>query len=210
MRSRKEELAELVGITLGDGSLYVNKKHKIYQFVITGHIKNDKEYFERFIFPLLERRFGKNFKWKFDIKTNGIRIRSQKRSIVKMISKLGIPIGNKLKNNVRIPDWIFGDKNLIRACIRGLIDTDGFVTPITGRNYSYIWFSSQIPALQESFSKAMEILEFKTSKWRQGVNTASQIFVGAKPMIVKYFSEINFNNPYHKNRFKLPSSSPVK
>ena len=51
---RQEELAELIGIVLGDGSLYFNKRHKVYQFVITGHIKNDREYFEKFVLPLLE------------------------------------------------------------------------------------------------------------------------------------------------------------
>ena len=210
LTNRKEELAELVGIILGDGSLYINKKYKIYQFVITGHIQHDREYFETFILPMLERNFGKKFKFKFARKTNGIRIRSQNKSVIKKIVELGIPIGNKLKNNVRIPDWIFSDKKLLRACIRGLIDTDGFVANITGRNYSYIWFSSQISALQESFSKAMNILGFKTSKWRVRDNSTSQIFIGAKAMIEKYSEEISFNNPYHKQRFMLPSSSPVK
>ena len=121
-----------------------------------------------------------------------------------------MPIGNKLENNVKIPDWVFDDSNLLKACIRGLIDTDGSISPITGRNYSYIWFISQIPALQESFSKAMAILGFNTSKWNRRINHGSQIFIGSKFMIEKYFNDINFNNPYHKHRFMLPSSSPVK
>jgi len=206
-----EELAELVGIIIGDGSLYFNKKQDIYQFVMTGHLLNDRRYFEDFLLPLLEKYFGKNFNFKFDKVSKVIRIRSQKRETVKNISELGIPIGNKVRNNVKIPSWIFANKKLLRACIRGLIDTDGSVSPITGRSYSYIWFSSQIPALRESFSKATNILGFKTSKWRKETDNGSgQIYIGAKSMIRKYANEINFNNPYHKNRFRLPSSSPVK
>jgi len=210
MTTQKEELAELVGIILGDGSLYFNKKHKVYQFVITGHLQNDRKYFEEFVLPLLERNFGKKFKIIFDRKMNGIRIRSQFKSIIRDIVELGIPIGNKLKNNVAIPNWIFFDKRFLKVCIRGLIDTDGFVAPITGRNYSYIWFSSNIIALRKSFSRAMNILGFKTSKWSQRIDSAPQIFIGSKYMIEKYFKEIGFNNPYHKIRFRLPSSSPVK
>ncbi len=157
----KLELAELAGIVLGDGSLYFSKKHNAYQFVMTGHKQNDREYYETFLLPLLERNFGKSFTFNFVKGVNMIRIRSQKRKIIEDISKLGIPIGNKQKNNVQIPSWIFSNKKFLRACIRGLIDTDGSVCPITGRNYSYIWFSSQIHGLQESFSKATNILGFK-------------------------------------------------
>ncbi len=210
LTKNKKELAELVGIILGDGSLYVNRKHQVYQFVITGHIKNDRQYLEKFVLPLLERNFGKKFKIKFSRKSSAIRIRAQGRQIIEDISNLGIPIGNKLKNNVKIPSWIFSSKSLIKSCIRGLVDTDGFVAPITGRNYSYVWFSSQIPALQESFSKSMEILGIRTSKWGHRVNSAPQIYIGSKQMIEKYFNEVGFNNSYHKNRFMLLSSSPVK
>lgn len=201
---REEELAELVGIILGDGSLYFNKKKGIYQFVITGHIKNDREYLERFVLPLLERNFGKKFELVYNKRRNVIRIRTQKSKIVKKISSLGIPFGNKLKNNIEIPNWVFSRKNLIKACIRGLIDTDGSVSPITGRNYSYIWFVSQIPALRMSFSEAMKVLDIKTSKWNERTEHGSQIFIGSKADLQKYFKEINFNNPYHKERFMAP------
>jgi len=200
----KEDLAELVGITLGDGSLYFNRKHYVRQFVISGHSRHDIKYFEDFVLPLLKRNFGENFELIFEKKAKGIRIRSQSKTVFNKITKLGTPIGNKLENNVKIPTWVFSDKKLLRACIRGLIDTDGFVAPITGRNYSYIWLSSNIPALQKSVSKAMKILGFKTSNWSHESNSASQIYIGAKHMIGKYFNEIGFNNPYHKNRFLPP------
>ena len=207
---RDKDLAELAGIVLGDGSLYVNSKHKVRQFVITGHIKNDLKYFREFVLPLLERNFGRKFQLNFDIDSNAIRIKSQKSEVINKIVELGIPVGNKLENNVKIPEWIFSDKDLIKVCIRGLIDTDGSISPITGRNYPYIWFVSQIQGLQESFSRAMKILDFKTSSWSHRANHGSQIYLGAKSMVEKYFNEINFNNPYHKHRFMLLSSSSVK
>ena len=109
---------------------------------------------------------------------------------------------NKKKNNISIPKWIFKDKKYIKACIRGLIDTDGCVVPITGRNYTYIWFKSIIPNLRNSFSKAMNILGYKIAKW-SGKETP-QTYIGKKDLIRKYYKEIGFHNPYHIRRFMMP------
>lgn len=204
MNSKNFEMAEILGITLGDGSLYHNEKHNIWQFVITGHIQNDREYLEKFVLPLLEKHFENRFRIVNDNRAGAIRIKCQERLLLQKIVKLGIPIGNKLKNDVKIPDWIFSNKDFLRSCVRGLIDTDGSVCPITGRNYSYIWFKSKIPALQKSFSRAMNILGFKISNWTLGGNYTPQVYIGAKMMIAKYQKEISFNNPYHKSRFKAP------
>jgi hypothetical protein len=38
---------------------------------------------------------------------------------------LGLPIGNKLKNSVEIPRWIFKKKRYLMKCLKGLFETDG-------------------------------------------------------------------------------------
>jgi len=78
------------------------------------------------------------------------------------------------------------------------------VCPITGRNYSYIWFKSAIPALRKSFSKAMKKLEIKTSKWSGKKESAKQTFIGGKGDIIKYHREVGFSNPKHIKRFNAP------
>lgn len=91
--------------------------------------------------------------------------------------------------------------------IRGLIDTDGTVIPITGRNYSYIWFSCSISNLRISFDKAMKLLGYKTSKWNncnKETERAPETYIGAKKLIQKYYKEIGFSNPKHRTRFKAP------
>ncbi len=52
---------------------------------------------------------------------------------------LGIPIGDKIKNKVKIQDWIFKSKNYIIVCLRGLFDTDGccYVTGKKIQNYKF-------------------------------------------------------------------------
>lgn len=196
------ELAEITGVILGDGSIYKNWKHGINQLVITGHIKNDYSYLTKFVKPILEKLFSRKFHLKKYEKKNAIRVYNQEKDVIFTLESFGLKTGNKTKNGALIPDWIFSSEKFLKACIRGLIDTDGSVYPITGRKYTYIQFSSASPELRNSFDKAMKILGFKTSKWSK--NGTPEIFIGNKKDIEKYGREIGFNNPYHKNRFKAP------
>lgn len=200
-----KDLAEVIGIVLGDGSLYVNKKHGVHQFVITGHIVNDRKYISKFVKPMLEKLFRRKFHIK--LCKNVIRLYSQEKGVILAFQRCGLLVGNKIKNNVCIPSWIFSSKEFIKACIRGLIDTDGSVYPITGRNYTYISFKSASENLRNSFDRAMSILGYKTSKWSK--KGTPEIYIGNKRDLAKYNKEIGFNNPYHKHRFRLLSSSPV-
>ena len=41
--------------------------------------------------------------------------------------ELGLKPGNKIKSQTTIPKWIWKSDELLKACVRGLIDTDGSV-----------------------------------------------------------------------------------
>lgn len=118
------------------------------------------------------------------------------KDLVFTLKHWGFPPGNKKRNNVEIPSWIFQRKEYLKACIRGLVDTDGSVCPITGRKYPYIWFSSTIPNLRKTFTLAMEKLGFRIAKWT-GKGTP-QTYIARKFAIERYFKEIGFNNSKHK------------
>ncbi len=208
IKQHSSNLAEAIGIILGDGSLYNNKKHGINQLVVTGHIKNDQIYLSKFVKPLFENLFNLKFSIKKDNKKHVIRIYSQKKDVLYTLEKLGIPIGNKIKNDVGIPNWIFSSKDFVKSCIRGIVDTDGSVFPITGRNYTYVEITSACKNLRKSIDQSMKIIGLKTSKWTK--NGTPKIYIANKRDISRYYNEVGFNNPYHKNRFKLLSSSPVK
>ncbi|VVC02797.1 tRNA-splicing ligase RtcB [Candidatus Bilamarchaeum dharawalense] len=210
MRTNKEQLAEILGIFLGDGSIYINKQHGVIQIVITGHLQNDFNYLVHYVKPLLEKNLSAKFRIK-QHRFNAIQIYNQSKYVAIKLNRLGFPSGNKVKNNVEIPSWVFGSRKYIRACIRGLIDTDGSVCPITGRNYPYIWFKCRIPKLRKSFSKAMNLLNYRISNWSIRKDHVGQTYIGQKSLIYRYYKEIGFNNTYHKDRFtSLRSSRPVK
>lgn len=46
-------------------------------------------------------------------------------SLKSLDTLLGLSIGDKIKNKVEIPNWIFNHKKYLLSCIRGLFDTDG-------------------------------------------------------------------------------------
>ena len=43
-----------------------------------------------------------------------------KKNITKLI---GFPTGSKIRNKIKIPDWIFDNEDYLKVCLRGLFDT---------------------------------------------------------------------------------------
>jgi len=111
------ELAEFCGILLGDGG--ITKE----QVTVTLNSEADKEYVEYVnnlgssLFsdkPTISKR--KNCK-ATDVRFSG-------KQLVEYLVKRGLKVGNKVRQQVDVPDWI-KDSNLYRvACLKGLIDTD--------------------------------------------------------------------------------------
>lgn len=196
------ELAELIGIILGDGNIWSKKGY--YYVRITGHLVDDRDYLLNFVKPLIFKVFNcKMYVLEYP-KNNQLVLSKASKDLVYTLLHFGLIAGNKKENNVKIPAWVFQSEDYLKACIRGLIDTDGSVVPITNRNYSYIWFRSAIPALRKSFSKAMKVLNIKTSIWSRRKENAMQIYIGGKKEILKYYERIGFSNPKHVERFYAP------
>ncbi len=192
------ELAEIIGIMLGDGNSW--SKPGYYYIRIAGNIKNDNEYLVKYVSQLFKDIFGIEMQVLHYPKVGEIFLQKGSKDLVFTLKKYGFPPGDKIRNKVKIPAWIFKNKSYLKACIRGLIDTDGSVSPITNRNYPYIWFKSYNPALRDSFSKAMKLLGIRIAKWSS--NESSQTYIGAKSCIGNYYKAIGFSNPYHRKRYE--------
>ncbi|MFC1454881.1 LAGLIDADG family homing endonuclease [Candidatus Undinarchaeota archaeon] len=114
--------------------------------------------------------------------------------------ELGIPSGNKKINNVEIPVWILQRPTYCRACIRGLVDTDGSIYPKTKKHrYPSIWLSSAIPALRATIDIALEEVGISHSKWTN--RPVPQMCIGDSKMVRNYHKTIRFNNPKHIERY---------
>lgn len=201
---QNEELAEFIGIMLGDGNIYINKKYGTYQIRVACHEHDEKNYLF-FVKQLMEKLFGIEayFKHHSDKNTKSMYACTSKRRIVEKVMTLGLPAGNKVKHNVGIPHWIMQNEELMKACIRGLFDTDGSVAPKTPTHPCVsIWYKSAIPQLREDVSYCLMKLGFHPSKWaKTGTPRVKQLCLGKQEEVIRFYNTIGFNNKKHRNRF---------
>jgi len=187
-----EQLAEFIGVYLGDGT--INE----YQIRISGDYRYDLPYynylskiiFELFgIWPSIHKEKNRN---------TALLLISSKNICSLLNKKFEIKYGHKIKNKTIIPKQILNDERLSIACLRGLIDTDGYVGR-RGRDGSQfcIQFGSHNKYLLEqvyNLGKKLNIFTFcdnvgcGTNKWGN---------------IEKYFKIVGSSNLRHIIRFHL-------
>lgn len=192
---RSKYLAEFVGIMLGDGGISHN------QVSITLGYSTDKEYVP-YIIQLLKKVLDVIPSVHERLTENVVVIRISGKNLVTILLSLGLVQGNKVKQNFDIPLWILKEKGYIRACIRGMIDTDGCVHRKVRKEKNVleyrsigITFSSYSPPLQNSLMKLFNVLDFKIAI------SGTTIYLCGKEQINRYIKEIGFSNPKHLNRF---------
>lgn len=191
------DLAEFVGIVLGDGTISQR------QITITLHRKDDKKY-AKFVTNLIQKLFNVPvgiYKVKHASANNYIISRSK---LVRFcVTKLGLKRGNKVKQQVDIPNWIKQNRTYSIACVRGLIDTDGSVFThnykVNGKNYSY---------KKLAFTNHSEPLRLSVFNILKNNNLNPRL-VASKPDVrldsiedmKKYFQTIDSHNPKHLQRY---------
>lgn len=204
-----KDLAEIIGIMLGDGNVYVNSKHGIYVVRIGGDSRLDREYLMTFVPSLFMKVFGTKASFYFHKRQNELIVYKQSKDLIYTLGAYGLPPGNKVKNNVCIPSWVMDNPTFLKACIRGLADTDGSVCPRTKKHpVPSIWFTSAIPALRRTFEDAFHKLGYHPTKWVQR-GTIFQCSLAHSEEVIRYHGDIGFNNPKHENRFLRMCSGGV-
>ena len=121
-----EDLAEEVGIHIGDGNLSKTKDKfgwDGYRYRIDGNLTDELIYHNDFIKPLMKRLY--NCEGFQIVNKNRNSVQSNFRSKLIFYYKnnvLGLPIGSKI--NVGIPNAIIKDDEFSKRCLVGIIDTD--------------------------------------------------------------------------------------
>ena len=197
----KEDLAEIVGIILGDGhvsEIKRGKRTRVYCIRIAGNSKTDKDY----IFRYIPKLFMKVFNEKGSIMTTPNKncgyFTVYGKNLIEYIKSLEIKSGNKKKNNQGIPSWIKSDKILLARCIQGLIDTDGSIHKISKNNKNLrIDFTSKIPQLLSDVHEAFILLRFNPSK----IICKNHFFLSRQREVERYIREIGFSNSKNLKRY---------
>lgn len=114
------KLAEFIGIMLGDGGLTPSQSH------ITLNSEADNEYII-FVCDMGKDLFGESPKMHKHKNDKAVALYYNGVSLVGYLTSLGLKIGNKVKQQVGVPDWVLSSQEFKIACLRGLMDTDGGV-----------------------------------------------------------------------------------
>lgn len=154
-----EGLAEIVGIHIGDGHLGFRKNRKgSYLFQLGGHLIKDKIYYEKFITPLLKNLFNLKVSPKMICGSiYGYQIYS-KGLLFYLKNNFNLPVGKKFMA-IDVPKIFFKNKNLLISCIRGIIDTDFYVS--FDENFPEVggWFAGE--KLVKTLESVLNNLKFK-------------------------------------------------
>lgn len=189
------ELAEFVGIMLGDG--HVDR----YQITVALNSEVDQEY-AGFVKSLIERLFGIRVNVSLRIKAKCVILTASSVELVEYLETIGLIGGNKVTQQVAIPDWIMNDREYSLTCVRGLFDTDGSVFlerhQIHGAQYCYtrMAFVNMSVPLRNG---VREILQESGIDAR--IYAERNVTIGRFTDIEKYFRIIGSSNPKHLRRF---------
>lgn len=184
-----KNLAELVGILLGDGSFYVTKNNA--EIDIAFNLKKEKDYC-KFVEKLIQKIIKTNITKKYQRNMGCVHLRIARRMDTLRILEVSLfKAGDKIRNNVGIPKWIWSNKNFLKACLRGLIDTDGSLYRLTPHwpNLYQLSFKASNPKLLRDTHKAFTTLGFRVSRIFE-----NRIVVTRQKEVKRYLKQIGSNN----------------
>lgn len=193
---RSVELAKFIGIMLGDGSIR-NK----YQLTVSFNCKTDWEFAE-YVARLIKRLFAVEHIISKKKDSLGADIVISSASVIDFLLKHGLKAGNKIKNQVDIPSWIKSDMKFQKACLQGLVDTDGSLYchkyKVNNKWYEYLKldFTSCSKPLLRSVYAIFSNLGIRVSL--KGVH----ITVSAKAEVNKYLAIVGSSNIKFVDRWK--------
>lgn len=207
------ELAEETGIHIGDGYMGIFEKHGVYKWNIAGHLHEDKLYLTHYVIQLEKSLYGLNPTY-IHYDKHLMDLTYVPKTVVLFKSLLGLPVGKK--EGIDIPKIFIKNDDLTKHCLRGIVDTDGYVT--FQKKRSNVHYYPRVTILSSSKPLILTIQRFLLSKLKLRVNTSfnkryKSIFRRRKPIHVlhicgqKNFESwmriIGFSNPANLTKFMI-------
>jgi hypothetical protein len=186
--THSEDLAEVLGILLGDGSL------TDYQITVTLDATVDRQY-AHFVQKLFSLVLGEKPSW--SERDNVIELKLSGASLIDVLEDVGLERGNKVEHQVGIPDWIFKKREYQKACARGLFDTDGCIFQHRKLQKTYIgWtFTNYSLSLIGGMEKILQNFDFEPAKPK-----LTNLYMYSAKATVRYIDIIGSHNPKHTGK----------
>lgn len=193
---KNAKLAEFIGIMLGDGGI------SNAQLTVTLHSHDDREY-GAYVSQLIQTLFATpvSIRPRRDSRATGYVV-SRRELVLFCTNELGLKKGNKVTQQVDIPEWVKANRRFVIACIRGLIDTDGCVLThsykVQGKQYRYkkIVFTNRSKPLLDSVYTLLMQLGIRTRHTHQ-----DDLWLDSRESVEQYMRIVGSNNPKHLKRY---------
>ena len=222
---KNEKVAEFIGIMLGDGHLDKDGS----KLSITLNAIDEEKYIIYVKEEILETLFKKYSFYKEDLVSDqgnkAIRYSLSSKSVHYALVNLGLIPGNKVENQVDVPNWIFEKREFIKKSLKGLFDTDGSLTVKKGGIIG-ITFTSGSKPLIDSFYKMCYLIGIKPeARPRMSKKRGTWTFsFYNKKLVRKFLEDIRpekFNEParllwigskliYYNSPFKIKNAIQKK
>lgn len=190
------EFAEVAGIILGDGAITNN------QLRISVSSLVDREYAE-FVYALFVKVFNLKPSLLEREVCHTLNLTLTGVNLIENLEKMGFVKGNKVVHQVDFPAWIWKDIEFQKACVRGLMDTDGGcyfhkhkTNGLRYENFGMAFANKSLPIVQ-SMAKVLKSLGLKFSL----ANKDTQVYLYSFKEIKKYFQLIGSSNPKNWKKF---------
>jgi hypothetical protein len=180
---RSRELAELIGVTLGDGNIFQFKRCQRLTISCNSSYKAYTEHVRDLVGGVLKKE--PSVLNRSQANCSDVRIYMQD-----IDKALGLPVGNKIKNSVEIPEWIFGRKPYLIKCLKGLFETDGHYGLNRKFYVEYIQFCNKSGSLKLSVFRALKSLGYSPQLGSTYVRLARKMEVR------RFIREVRFERPF--------------
>lgn len=190
------ELAEFIGIMLGDGGL------TNYQLNITLNSQTDKEYLA-YVKSLIEKLFHIQSSVMLRKNENAARIVVSGKNLVELLAgRYGLKVGNKVRQSVTVPDWVLKKNEFAVACLRGLMDTDGSCYAYAHNVNKKRYYNFALCFTNASFPLLKSFYTILDKNGYHPCMTGRRVYVHRKNEIAKYFQEVGTHNNKHLHKYQ--------
>lgn len=210
------DLAEIIGIHIGDGC--ISKNERYFEYYIGGDLKEEREYHDKWVSHLFNKKvmlplLNKRVVYKEYPKTGVYGLYIFDKEVFSFFEKLGLPCGTKI--NVEVPSQILNNKSLSIRFLRGLFDTDGSIYfdknkssnhPINNRPIIKLGTVSKILSKQVFVMLKDLGLNPRMKKPYKGKRDKNEVYTILiyRILDIKYFIKyIGFKNPKHYTKWMI-------
>jgi len=165
---KNSNLAEFIGIILGDGNIRdfhtVKKSGKhVTNYKVTVSLHQDQEKIIRRVKELFSNFAGRAPGVYSSNNGKSVDVYIYSKDLVEELKRLGLESGDKKENQVGVPQWVKQNKVFEKACLKGLVDTDGAVYRRSHDGYNVVQFKNASHKLLQDFREMCEDLDISAS-----------------------------------------------